>query len=67
MVEAVEPQGSIALATGYNADDPDEIVEFAGDWRMMRNIAEALEEGWESVPAEIEEWQITRRYARDHN
>jgi len=47
MVEAVVPQGTIALGTGYNYDDP------------------SITEDGPQI-ADIEDWQITRRYARDH-
>ena len=65
MVEAVVPQGTIALGTGYNYDDPSEGIEFAGDWRPMSHLAEAITEDGPQI-ADIEDWQITRRYARDH-
>lgn len=55
-VSRIEPQGSVALGFGKTEDGQD--VVFAGDWRPMRDLAEAIEEAGEPQPAEIEGWQV---------
>ena len=45
------------IAVGHGLNDQLETVIFAGDWRPMLQIAEALDDG-EIVEVELEDWQI---------
>jgi hypothetical protein len=45
------------VATGEAVDAIGRAILFAGDWRPMRTIAEALEAG-EVVEVALEDWQV---------
>lgn len=56
-VTAVEPsRDSVWLAEGVDPDG--RVVSFAGDWRAMLDLAEALEADGSAV-ASVERWQVT--------
>jgi hypothetical protein len=61
IVTSVEDYWGSTITHGagiHVTDDGVEVVHFAGDWRPMRNIAEALHAG-DQVEVELEDWQIT--------
>lgn len=55
-VTSVVPNGSIAIAFGTNVETGKK-VSFGGDWRPLRDVAEAIDNG-EYVEVEVEEWQL---------
>jgi len=50
--------GSVTTAQGLS-EDGSQIITFGGDWRVMRDLFEALAEE-SAVDADIESWQIVR-------
>ena len=62
-VKNVEPCGSIAFGKGTVVESdtwpkPGMEVSFVGEYRMLAEIAEALDAG-EEVVAEVPEWAVT--------
>jgi hypothetical protein len=54
-------EGSVIVITGREAETGD-LVTFAGDHRVMRDMLEAFPNRWaEPVTAEVETWQVTAR------
>ena len=60
-VTLVEPCGFLGIGEGTDADSGAR-VSFVGEFRMLAEIAEALDAG-EEVVAEVPEWAITWREA----
>jgi hypothetical protein len=58
LVERVfpDPNATVWAASGINADTG-QPVRFAGDWRMMRDIHVAVEQGEEPI-AEVPDWAV---------
>jgi len=72
LVDTVEPapgqsvwsgEGTIQWEDGVEIENGDR-VRFAGDWRPMRGLAEAVEEHGE-VAVELEGWQILSRTPKE--
>lgn len=55
-VEQVESHGSVGVGIGRDTETGEQ-VRFGGDWRPMRDLAEAVAEGEEPV-VEVENWQV---------
>lgn len=55
-VERVDYFGG-TIAYGYGTDEVGDAVKFAGDWRPMRDISEALDAG-EFVEVDLEGWEL---------
>lgn len=49
------------IATGVGVTDDGTIIEFAADWRPMRDIERALAQG-ELVETDLPGWAITARH-----
>lgn len=56
-VTRVQIKPGCTVALGEGIDDCGRVVSFAGDWRPMLAIAEALEVG-ESVEVSLDWWQV---------
>jgi hypothetical protein len=50
--------GSVWVAEGAVLVEP-KVVQFAGDWRPMLDVMEALVRG-DEVIAEVEDWQVLK-------
>jgi len=56
-VESVHYEPGSTIATAIGVDENGQRWHFAGDWRPMRDVAEALKAG-EDVKVDVESWQI---------
>lgn len=56
-VTDVTYEAGSTIAIGYGTDEDGKQVRFAGDWRPMRDIAQALNIG-EYVEVEVADWQL---------
>lgn len=65
-VEDVSLESGSSIAIGYGTLDDGTAVRFAGDWRPMRDIKEALAAAPEDdLPvAEVEDWAILGRWSK---
>jgi hypothetical protein len=57
IVDSIHVAGHSTIAYGVGRSERDELVHFAGDWRPMLRILEAVQAG-EEVTVELEPWQI---------
>lgn len=52
----VPAMSTIGFGTGI--DEAGSEIKFVGDWRPMRDLGEALQQGMD-IEVEIEDWQVT--------
>ena len=57
-VSAVIPHGTVAIGRGI--DERGHCVEFAGDWRPMMDIADAIRQGRDSMDVKVDDRSIIR-------
>jgi hypothetical protein len=56
-VHAIKYDGKSTIAIGVGTDDGGNEVRFAGDWRPMQDIAEAIQRG-EIPEVEVPDWAV---------
>jgi hypothetical protein len=57
IVQRIHHNPGETITIGVGTDDEGHEVRFAGDWRPMREIADAIERG-EEPEAEIPDWAV---------
>ena len=57
-VEEVSVIPSWSISFGYGVNDNGEIITFAGDRRMMQDLAEQIAQTGQAVSARAEDWQL---------
>ena len=57
-VDEVSVTPSSSISFGYGANDSGEAITFAGDRRMMQDLAEQIAQTGEAISAQVEDWQL---------